>query len=68
MFNLGMILQGEISSLSLFGVWELEIVDVQIIENLMCLAFLFTLQQDVSKIGILINKKFIMYYFNFLSL
>ena len=31
----------------------------------MCLAFLFTLQQDVSKIGILINKKFIMYYFNF---
>ena len=37
-------------------------------ENLVCLAFLFTLQQDVSKIGILINKKFIMYYFNFLSL
>ena len=31
----------------------------------MCLAFLFTLEQDVSKIGILINKKFIMYYFNF---
>ena len=68
MFNLGMIFQGEISSLSLFGVWGLEKVNVQIIENLVCLAFLFTLQQDVSKIGILINKKFIMYYFNFLSL
>ena len=37
-------------------------------ENLVCLAFLFTLQQDVSKIGIFINLKNIMYYFNFLSL
>ena len=33
MFNLGMILWGEISSLSLFGVWGLEKVNVQIIEN-----------------------------------
>ena len=53
MFNLGMILQGWICSLSLYGVWGLEKVNVQIIENLVCLAFLFTLQQDVSKIGIL---------------
>ena len=30
-------------------------------ENLVCLAFLFTLQQDVSKIGILIYKRFIMF-------
>ena len=30
-------------------------------ENLVCLAFLFTLQQDVSKIGILIYKRFIVY-------
>ena len=67
MFNLGMILQGEISSLSLFGVWGLEKVNVQIIENLVCLAFLFTLQQDVSKIGIFINLKNILYYCNFLS-
>ena len=44
MFNLEMILHGEISSSSLFGVWGLEKVDVQIIENLVCLAFLFTLQ------------------------
>ena len=30
-------------------------------ENLVCLAFLFTLQQNVRKIGILIYKRFIMY-------
>ena len=53
--------------MSLFGVSGLEKVDVQIIENLVCLAFLFTLEQDVSKIGIFINLKNVMYYFNFLS-
>ena len=58
--NLGIILEGEISCMSLFWVWGLEKVNVQMTENLVCLAFLFTLQQDVSKIGILIHKRFIM--------
>ena len=39
MFNLGMILWGEISSKLLFGVWVVEWVNVQMIENLVCLAF-----------------------------
>ena len=51
--NLEIILEGEISCMSLFWVWRLEKVNVQMTENLVCLAFLFTLQQDVSKIGIL---------------
>ena len=59
--NLGIVLEGEMSGMSLFGVWGLEKVNVQTTENLVCLAFLFTLQQDVSKIGILIYKRFIMF-------
>ena len=59
--NLEIILEGEISCMSLFWVWRLEKVNVQMTENLVCLAFLFTLQQDVSKIGILICKRFIVY-------
>ena len=39
MFNEGMILWGEISSKLLFGVWVVEWVNVQMIENLVCLAF-----------------------------
>ena len=37
---------------------------VQIAEHLLCLVF-FCLLLDVGKIGILINKRYIMYYFNF---
>ena len=59
--NLGIILEGEMSCMSLFGVRGLEKDNVQMTENLVCLAFLFTLQQDVSKIGIFIYKRFIMY-------
>ena len=39
--NLGIILQGEISCLSLFGVKGLKKVNVYTVENLVCLSFFF---------------------------
>ena len=68
--NLGIILQGEISCLSLFGVKGSEKVYVSTVENLVCLVFFFfffSMGQVVNKIGILINEKLIMYLIFYLS-